>query len=150
MESFCQYQHSLELPDSVLNICPIEGVGFVAENSDARRKLKSQGLWFLNERVLLEFLQLAIVELNIGVATDDGQESWVNHSHIVMGLRSEVSLRDPSNRTIWRRDRRMGAYHNAMNNNSSSTLLNEPDRSEFQRFMGRAVNDPSLLGEQIA
>jgi SAM-dependent methyltransferase/NAD(P)-dependent dehydrogenase (short-subunit alcohol dehydrogenase family)/aryl carrier-like protein len=147
MESFCQYRHSLGLPASVLNICPIEGVGFVAENSDARRKLKSQGHWFLHERALLEFLQLAIVESNIGVTTDAAQESWVNHSHIVMGLRSEVSLRDPSNRTIWRRDRRMGAYHN-MNNNSSSNFLNEPDRSEFQRFMGRAVNDPNFLGEQ--
>ena len=35
-----------------------------------------------------------------------------------------------------------------MNNKSSSTLLNEPDRSEFQRFMGRAVNEPDVLGEQ--
>lgn len=58
MESFCQYRHTLGLPASVLNICPIESVGYVA---DARRKLKSQGHWFLDERALLRFLELAML-----------------------------------------------------------------------------------------
>ena len=43
MESFCQFRHSLGMPVSVLNICPIEGVGFVGENREARRKLRSLG-----------------------------------------------------------------------------------------------------------
>jgi nucleoside-diphosphate-sugar epimerase len=30
-EPFCQYQHNLGLPASVLNVCPIEDVGYVAE-----------------------------------------------------------------------------------------------------------------------
>jgi len=43
LEAFCQYRHSQVLPASVLNICPIDGVGFVAENPIARRNMK--GIW---------------------------------------------------------------------------------------------------------
>lgn len=35
MEAFCQYRHNSGLPASVLIVCPIEGVGYVAGNSDA-------------------------------------------------------------------------------------------------------------------
>ena len=43
IESFCQYRHSLGMPALVLNIFPIEGVDFVAENNKVRRKLRSLG-----------------------------------------------------------------------------------------------------------
>ncbi|CRG83422.1 hypothetical protein PISL3812_00773 [Talaromyces islandicus] len=157
MESFCQYRHSLGLPASVLNICPIEGVGYVAENSDARRKLKSQGHWFLDERALLEFLELAIVNSRPaetpnanGTSTRDGRRPLVNNSHIVMGLRSAVRLDDPSNRTTWRRDRRMGAYHNAVNQDSSLASLQASGRGELKEFLNRATNEPDLLKEQAS
>jgi acyl transferase domain-containing protein/SAM-dependent methyltransferase/NAD(P)-dependent dehydrogenase (short-subunit alcohol dehydrogenase family)/aryl carrier-like protein len=157
MESFCQYRHSLGLAASVLNICPIEGVGYVAENSDARRKLKSQGHCFLDERALLEFLELVIVNsrpavsLNIdGNSIDHGCRPWVNNSHIVMGLRSEVRLDDPSNRTTWRRDRRMGAYHNYVDQDSSSASLQGTSGSELKEFISRAANEPDSLKEQAS
>lgn len=38
-EAFSQYRYGLRLPASVLNICAIEGVGFVAESPAARRSL---------------------------------------------------------------------------------------------------------------
>lgn len=43
-ESFCQYRHSLGLPASVLSICGIEDVGYLAENPSALRSIKLQGL----------------------------------------------------------------------------------------------------------
>ena len=49
MESFCQYRHSLGLPASVLNICPIEGVGFdhrivgLVEEREAFARLTGDG-----------------------------------------------------------------------------------------------------------
>lgn len=75
MEFFCQYRHSLGMPASVLNVCPIEGVGYVAENSAARKKLKSRGHWFLDECALLGFLELAILESNPQKSDDSGSES---------------------------------------------------------------------------
>ena len=148
MESFCQYRHNLGLPASVLNVCPIEDVGYVAENSDARRKLKSQGHWFLDERALLKYLELAI--LNSRPRILDNSESgrgkqWVNNSHIVMGLRSEIPLDDPSNRATWRRDRRMGSYHNITGQKS----LQAPSGwSELKEFLTRVTNQPDLLSEK--
>ena len=150
MESFCQYRHSLGMPASVLNICPIEGVGFVAENSDARRKLKSQGHWFLDEQALLEFVELAILSSyprERGNSSEDCKRSWENHSQIVMGLRSEVPLDDPSNRTTWRRDRRMGSYHNAT---VSRTLQAQSGSNKLKNFLERAENEPDLLNDMSA
>jgi NAD(P)-dependent dehydrogenase (short-subunit alcohol dehydrogenase family)/aryl carrier-like protein len=148
MESFCQYRHSLGLPASVLNVCPIEGVGYVAKNSDARRKLKLQGHWFLDERALLKFLELAILKSNPPEFHNDGDDSsrpWVNKSHIVMGLLSEIPLEDPSNRATWRRDRRMGSYHNF----TGQKALQAPSGwSELKEFLIRVTDQPDLISER--
>jgi len=61
LESLCQYRHTLGLPASVLGICPVDDIGFVAENPVVRKKLKSQGLYFLPERELLEYMELYIL-----------------------------------------------------------------------------------------
>ena len=147
MESFCQYRHSLGLPASVLNVCPIEGVGYVAENSGARRTLKSQGHWFLDERALLEFLELAIRISNPRKpdnSSDGCGRPWENHCQIVMGLRSETPLDDPSNRATWRRDRRMGLYHNA----TDQRALRAPSGwNRLKEFLVRVEHQSELLND---
>lgn len=128
----------------------------MAENSCARRKLKSQGHWFLDERALLEFLELAIVDsrpaltLSVDKISTEERGSWVNKSHIVMGLRSEVRLDDPSNRTTWRRDRRMGVYHNSVEQDSSSAFIQGSGGSELREFLSRAANEPDSLKEKAS
>ena len=149
MESFCQYRHNLGLPASVLNVCPIEGIGFVAENSEARKKLKSQGHCFLNDRALLEFLELAILNSNPrkpDMSNDSCEQSWENNSHIVMGLRSEIPLDDPSNRTTWRRDRRMGLYHNAANPGPLQTACGS---NMLKDLLLRIEDQPDLLNDTL-
>ncbi|KAL8865196.1 MAG: hypothetical protein Q9198_009433 [Flavoplaca austrocitrina] len=147
MESFCQYRHSLGMPASVLNVCPIEGIGYVAENSAARRKLKSQGHWFLDECGLLEFLELAILACNPqrfdNNSTGSGR-TWNNPAHIVMGLRSETPLEDPSNRSTWKRDRRMGSYHNIVDQRAIPATSGE---NELQKFLSRAETQPDSLND---
>ena len=117
LEAFCQYRHTLGLPASVLNICPINGVGYVAENVHAQRTVKSQGIYTLGEREFLDFLDLGLQDvLPPAEAAAEGARplptSWCNTTQVLMGLRSEQALDDPNNRTNWRRDRRMGLYHN--------------------------------------
>lgn len=147
MESFCQYRRSLGLAASVLNVCPIEGIGYVAENGDARRKLKSQGHCFLDECALLEFLELAILNSNPRKhenINDGSERPWENHGQIVMGLRSEIPLDDPSNRATWRRDRRMGSYHNA----TDPRALQAPSGwNKLKEFLVRVENEPDLLND---
>lgn len=94
----------------------------MAENPSALRSIKLQGLHFVREREFLEN-----VEASLFISTPSGRSStsdvfedllsgelspWKNNGHIVMGLRSDLHLDDPKNPTNWRRDRRMGAYHN--------------------------------------
>ncbi|KAK3392816.1 hypothetical protein B0H63DRAFT_530309 [Podospora didyma] len=124
MEAFCQYRHSVGLPASVLNICPIDDVGMVAENEAARRSCLAQGMTFLGEREFLEFVEVNIQTLSVSeystndktVPSNTEPVFWSNKSQLVMGLRSEMHLDDPANRASWRRDRRMGIYHNARTN----------------------------------
>jgi acyl carrier protein len=117
LEAFCQYRHSLSLPASVLNICPIEGVGFVAGNAVARRNVKSQGMYCLGEREFLDCVELCISasspDMNNPLAPSSAPPTaWSSTGQIFVGLHSDIHLDDPRNRTNWRHDRRMGTYHN--------------------------------------
>ena len=153
LEAFCQYRHSLGLPASVLNICPIEDTGFVAENADQRKSLKTRGHYFLQEQDFIDFLQLSL--LNSRPATNTSLEkssdqvdtklsSWENTSQIIMGLRSDVHPEDPNNRTHWRRDRRMGIYHNFRN---TDKITQSTAEDQLKDLLLRCAEDPSLLDE---
>lgn len=122
IEAFYRYRQSLGLPASLLNIGPVSDVGFVAENAHAMRNIKAQGMHLLSERGFLDFLELALLDS-------------YNSTQVVMGLRSEQSLDDPSNRTMWRRDRRMGIYHNVRV--ESSTKVTESNA--LQEFLARVT-----------
>ncbi|KAL2272522.1 hypothetical protein FJTKL_06515 [Diaporthe vaccinii] len=119
IEAFAQYRRGLGLPASVLNICPVKGVGFVADNAQAMRNTKAQGIYFLGEREYLDYVDHTILSNKPGQkALDSGAPSsqpplaWKDDGQVIMGLRSELHLEDPNNRCNWRRDRRMGSYHN--------------------------------------
>ena len=117
LEAFCQYRHSLGLPASVLNICPVLGVGYVAENQKAKSTMEGRGLYSLGECEFLDFVTLGLAD---SVPSPDDaccpaavpSTPWRNEAQVFMGLRSRFDLSDPDNRLIWRRDRRMGFYHN--------------------------------------
>ncbi|KAE9370652.1 hypothetical protein N431DRAFT_559764 [Stipitochalara longipes BDJ] len=144
LEAFCQYRHSLSLPASVLNICPIDGVGFLAQNPFAKRNMKTQGYYFLREPELLDFLELSI--FNSSPARDNKSnrlESWTNSSQIAMGLHSVGDINDPNTRTNWRRDRRMGFYHNI----NEKIPNNRGGSSELADFILKVRDDPELLSE---
>lgn len=121
VESFCQYRHSLGLPASVLSICPIRDIGFVAENPAALRSIRLQQLYSLGEKEFLESVEASLLNSssqkkqaasNLKDLSSGAWSAWKNDGHIIIGLRSELHLDDLNNPTNWRRDRRMGAYHN--------------------------------------
>lgn len=117
LEALCQYRHGMGLPASVLNICAMEGLGFVAENAAARRSLKTQGITFAREREYLDFVELTLHAGKVSPASENPEtpsaQPWRSDGQVIMGLRSELHLDDPQNRVPWRRDRRMGFYHNS-------------------------------------
>ncbi|KAK4150451.1 putative polyketide synthase [Chaetomidium leptoderma] len=129
LEAFCQYRHSLGLPATVLNICPVEGVGYIAENPHARRNVRAQGIYCLGEHEFLDFVRLNLVQPCEGEPAVQ-TEAWENRGQVVMGLRSgsDLPLDDPNNRTNWRRDRRMGRYHNVASERDARPSSSETDR----------------------
>ncbi|SCO58404.1 polyketide synthase [Fusarium fujikuroi] len=141
-ESFCQYRHSLGLPASVLSICGIEDVGYLAENPSALRSIKLQGLHTVREKEFLECLEASLSNSapsshsSAGGSFENLASSewspWKNNGHILMGMRSHLHLDDPKNPTNWRRDRRMGAYHNFSTGDQSDT---RGERSQLKTFL---------------
>lgn len=150
LESFTQYRRKLGLPASVLGVCPVDDIGFVAENPAIRKKLKSQSLYFLPERELLDYMELAVLNSlpasTTEPATDDTTAPWKSTGHIIMGLRSEMHLEDPNCQASWRRDRRMGMYHNVPKEaaGESSALSS----NALKVFLSRAADDPDILGDK--
>jgi aryl carrier-like protein len=149
LEAFCQYRRKQDLPASVLNICPISDVGFVAENPQARKNLRAQGLYFLNEQSFLDFIELAVIDStrSIKIESKDSQASWWSSGQFIMGLRSEQPLDDPNNRTNWRRDRRMAIYHNLR---SSGEPKESNKNSALLAFLERITDDPDSLLEHTS
>ncbi|OTA83804.1 hypothetical protein M434DRAFT_400620 [Hypoxylon sp. CO27-5] len=150
IEAFCRYRHSLGQPASVLNIGPVRDVGFVAENAHAMHNIKAQGLSLLSEREFLDFFELSLLD-NYPADTKAAAPlavpptPWYNSTQVIMGLRAEQGLDDPSSRTMWRRDRRMGIYHNVRTEGPAKA--NESDA--LQEFLSRVTTEGgiSLLKE---
>ena len=145
LESFCQYRRYLGLPASVLGVCPLDDVGLVAETPAMRKKLKSQGLFFLPEKEFIDYVELAILHSrpreNDEMMSPKGL-SWRSPGHIIMGLRSKMHLDDPNCQASWRRDRRMGMYHNIQDTatGDSSSKFNT-----LSAFLLRATDEPDIL-----
>lgn len=144
LEAFCQFRHSLHLPASVLNICPIDGVGFVAENPQARRNMKAQGIYTLGESEFLEFLELGLdsqVSSENSAPTASPPIPWVNNSQVLMGLRSELDLADPNNRASWRHNRRMGIYHNILPGDGIDRNDQNTEQSALKKFLASVTEN---------
>ena len=158
LEAFCQYRHSLGLAASVLNICPIDRIGFFANNPSARQKMNDQGFHFLDENAFLDFATSSILNSDPRPSPQTRKgTAWKNPCHLFMGLHSPLALSDPANRASWRRDRRMGFYHNAEATSTSGkiapaslTSASSPHDEALATLLVASRSDRSLLTQSAA
>jgi len=101
--------------------------------------MKSQGQYFLGEKEFLDYMEASLLNSSPQGSFDVNPTTsvslalttpWETKGQIVMGLRSDLHPDDPKNPINWRRDCRMGLYHNvpleeATNTASDSTRLNQ-------------------------
>ncbi|KAH6689849.1 KR domain-containing protein [Plectosphaerella plurivora] len=149
LEAFCQFRHSLGLPASVLNICPVEDVGYVAENAHAQRNVQGHSQYVLRERDFLQYLELQLLDQEPAGPSPDASASpapWTNHAQVLMGLKSEQHLEDPSNRVSWRYDRRMGHYHNVRPDDGAQRRA---ENSAVKTFLARVAASPGPEAEAL-
>jgi aryl carrier-like protein len=153
LEAFCQYRHSLGLPASVLSICPIQDVGFVADNAYAKRSAIAQGIYMLWEREFLDCVEASLFGQRPPSpeqpTTVEQIQEWQSKGHIVMGLRSssELHLDDDRNPTNWRRDPRMGFYHNK---SLRPNTRNKTESSSLRTFMDRLAESGAAAAAMLS
>jgi hypothetical protein len=69
---------------------------------------------------------------------------WFDQSDFVLGLGSDTPLGSASNRTVWRNDRRMAAYHNG-SGGAGAADAGELSYQALRAFLVRARADPLIL-----
>ncbi|KAI1117885.1 hypothetical protein F5Y14DRAFT_402316 [Nemania sp. NC0429] len=129
LEAFCQYRNGLGQAASAIAVSPIDDIGVVVSNDKARRNLRSNGLQFLTESEVLKYIHLAIL--------------YHGPSPIIMGLHSDTHLDDAGNHVAWKRDRRMGLYHNLSREENAEQNSNEGN--ELRDFLSNATTNPGGL-----
>jgi acyl carrier protein len=129
LEAFCQYRNGLGLAASAIAVSPIHDIGVVVGNDKARRNLRSNGLQFLTEREVLEYIHLGILHCA--------------PTPIIMGLHSDTHLDHTTNHVAWKKDRRMGLYHNIAKEESAQDDSSE--ENGLRDFLASAMTNPSEL-----
>ncbi|KAF5844153.1 hypothetical protein GGP41_008913 [Bipolaris sorokiniana] len=140
LTAFTQHRQALGLPASVLHVGLMEDIGYLAQNPTRAEALRAAGGFFLRTRQLLE-------GINWALTPSAGKPDHLNHQ-LTIGLRCEKPLLDPANRVIWKKDSRMGLYHN---HNASNITAGGPEDNEtdaLRLFMGSIDAEPGLLDEQ--
>ena len=146
LDAFAQYRNGLGLAASVVDIGAVEDIGFISENQGMMNKMKTSGFKGVSEQELLDAMAVAMVAHSqpakkaLAVASRSSPR-YVNANTFVLGLGSTMSLSSPSNRAVWRKDRRMAAYHNATSDSTGAATSTETLKS----YLASAKADLSLL-----
>ncbi|TPX08256.1 uncharacterized protein E0L32_001848 [Thyridium curvatum] len=143
LDAFVQYRQSLGLCAAAVDIGAMLDHGYIAENPILLERLTSQGNYGIRIPELLDALSTVV---NAKVPRADQLHSFVSASQLVIGLRSTTSLSDPTNRVVWKRDRRMAYYHGRGQSTGSSEAASKTGASdELALFVRAAVGNPDLL-----
>ncbi|RYP65435.1 hypothetical protein DL771_008307 [Monosporascus sp. 5C6A] len=144
LDAFAQYRNGLGLEASVIDIGAVEGVGFISEHQGLMGKMKTSGFKSVTEQELLDAMAVAMFVHSRPfkqLPTSVGFASRIVANTFVLGLGSSVPLSSSSNRAIWRKDRRMAAYHNATAGGADVAVSNET----LKPYLASARADPSIL-----
>ncbi|KAM4066282.1 polyketide synthase dehydratase [Hirsutella rhossiliensis] len=107
LDAFVQYRQALGLVASVIDIGPIENVGFVARTEVARSTIAANAQ-LVSEQDFLDIVQLAVAPLPR--RCDCATGSFVNSTQLANVPWSVKPIMDPQNATLWKRDPRMAMY----------------------------------------
>jgi aryl carrier-like protein len=139
LTAFTQFRHEQGLPAGVLNVGVVDDVGYVVENPALLEQFRALSFYTLGENELLDALTYTLSHQYPAISSSD--DGFYNPSELAIGLKSTKPLSDPSNRCIWKRDRRMAQAHLHDAGTSSSTGGSE----DFGQFIKSVHTTPSLL-----
>lgn len=117
-------------------------IGYVSQNLAVENNMRTTGMWFLSEQDLLDALHLSIVT-GKGLFPD----TRVSNAQLGIGFRSTKPLTDPSNRVLWKRDKRMSIYRNMEASNTSHSGA-AAENDELETLLSAIEADPKTLNEK--
>lgn len=120
-------------------------VGYVWKNRDILELFKKSGMRILKEQELLDAMNLAI-QRSQPAQQVDATGARGNPSQMLLGLITTTPVASPNNRVVWRRDARMGIYHN-INSVAESTKANSAEKDSIESLLASAAAHPEILDQ---
>ena len=125
----------------------MDDVGYLSQNTSVLEALRATSLHILHEQDLLDSLQLMIDRSHPPAPQTYSPSQlttpYTNRSQVALGVRSNLPLSAPNNRTIWKRDPRMSIYHNL--ESSSSAASTSSSSESLKQFLRDAAKNAALL-----
>jgi len=150
LDAFVQYRQSLGLAASVMDIGPVDDVGYVSRTPATRETLLGTLETLLTEQNFLDNLQLAIARSSPAYAppkSDDKLAGYMNRAHIVQSCESKMPIMDPKNGSMWKRDPRMAIYRNIQ---KTSSLETDETTDHLKQFLASVMSDPGKLDQKTS
>ncbi|CAI6338614.1 unnamed protein product [Periconia digitata] len=146
LDAFVQYRRAHGLVASVIDIGPIGDVGYVAVTPRQQTNITSH-IYPATEQDLLDILQLAITTPPPRLALQR-PNSFHNPCQYAQIPWSTLSITDPSNTSIWKRDPRTAIYRNL--EQISATISGSETSNKIRYFMNTLVAEPHKLNDQAS
>lgn len=142
LDAFVQYRNGQDLAASAIDIGAVEDVGYIANNDDGLwARMQAAGAYGIRETELLQALKLAMKPYS--PTSNNSTGAYIAPNNFVLGLTSTIPLSHPSNRALWKRDRRMAVYHNT--SSAETEDVNTSDKLQsFVKSM-KTNPDPAVL-----
>ena len=148
LDAFVQYRQAHGQAASVINIGPVDDIGYVARTPGSLSGVTTNANP-ISEQDFLDCLQLAVCQ-QPGRRRDQQQQQggYSNPSQIGQVPRCTLSITDPQNTTIWKRDPRMAIYRNI---EKVSATAGEGEASDTVRpFVSSLMADPGRLDDKTS
>ncbi|PLB45036.1 putative polyketide synthase [Aspergillus steynii IBT 23096] len=150
LDSFVQYRQAMGLAASVMDIGPVDDVGYVSRTPATRETLIATLETLLTEQNFLDSLQLAIARSSTRYAPADTRSAlagFQNPSHIVQALESRIPIMDPQNGSMWKREPRMAIYRNIQ---KTSEAERSDAADQLKHFLASMMSDPAKLEQEAS
>ncbi|KAK4498761.1 hypothetical protein PRZ48_009271 [Zasmidium cellare] len=141
LDAFVQYRSNLGLACSAIDIGAVADIGLLADKAALQRSAQLVGNKTVDEQELLDAMALAMIASIPPKTPDTRRQSFADPNVFVLGMASREPLDSSSNRTVWKKDRRMAIYHNKDGKAQQSTSANDP----LKVYLAQTQADPSIL-----
>lgn len=146
LDAFVRFRHGQDLAAQSVNIGIMLDHGYVADNDAIRERLLSRGIYGIHIAELLDSLSAVLAAPATAAATDSSTSaSTATQAQLVLGVRSSLSMHDPSNKVLFKTDRRMAVFWNdaagSGSGSSTSGKMSSAQSSKIAALIASAAND---------